>query len=119
MPTRHAFMSNLSGQFEKTKSELRALLKLQEYLCITADAWSSRAQSYLGVTIHFINKNYVRESYVLAFKQLHTRQTYKELADALHAIFKDYEIDIKQITNIVTDGMFFQCDIITYSKNAF
>lgn len=71
---------------------------------VTADVWSSRAQSYLGMTVHFLNHEFKRESYVLAFKQLHTRQTYKELALAMDQIFDDYNIKKSQIRNIVTDG---------------
>lgn len=70
----------------------------------TADVWSSRAQSYLGVTVHFMNSEFKRESYVLAFKQLLFKQTYKELAKAMDEIFGDYRIKKSQITHIVTDG---------------
>lgn len=97
-------MKTLDAEFLKVKDKLREVLSQQKYLCITADVWSSRAQSYLGVTVHFLNSGYKRESYLLAFKQLHFRQTYKELANALNDIFKEYGIKKTQITNIVTDG---------------
>lgn len=86
------------------KIKLKEILSKQKFLCLTADAWSSRAQSYLGVTVHFLNADYKRDSYVLAFKQMFCKQTYKELAEAMYEIFKDYNIDKAQITNIVTDG---------------
>lgn len=77
-------MSTLNENLKKMKSTLKDILAKQEYLCITCDVWSSRGQSYLGVTVHFLNsdlqKTQHRESYVLAFKQLHARQTYVELA---------------------------------------
>lgn len=66
--------------------------------------WSSRGQSYLGVTVHFINEYFNRESYLLAFKQLFLRQNYVYLAQPLDNIFNDYDIKIEQITHIVTDG---------------
>lgn len=104
MPSRHKFMKTLDTEYGKMKDALRAILSKQKHLCVTADAWSSRAQSYLGVTVHFINENFKRESYVLAFKQLYFKQTYKELAKAMNEIFDDYGIKTHQITNIVTDG---------------
>lgn len=70
MPSRHKFMTTMEGRFKEMKSSLREILKQQKYLCITADVWSSRAQSYLGVTVHFINNSFERESYLLAFKEL-------------------------------------------------
>lgn len=97
-------MSSLHKEFHKVKTELCNVLSHQKYICITADVWSSRAQGYLGVTVHFINKNFVRESYVLAFRKLPLRQTYKELGEALNEIFTEYGTKISQITHIVTDG---------------
>lgn len=104
MPGRRKFMSKLESKFHAMKSSLKDILKEQQFLCVTCDVWSSRGQSYLGVTIHFINQDHKRESYLLAFKRLYARQTYLYLAQTLDEIFKDFEIDIEKITNIVTDG---------------
>lgn len=104
MPSRYKFMATLEARFKLMKNALREVLAKQKYLCITTDVWSSRAQSYLGVTVHFINESFVRQSYVLAFKELKLKQTYKELARALNEVFEDYGITKSQITNIVTDG---------------
>lgn len=105
MPTRHLFMKTLDKSFGEMKSVLKDHLSKQKYLCATADVWSSRAQSYLGVTIHFIAKHtFRRESYVIAFKQMHGKQTYDVLGAAIHNIFTDFGIEMQQLTNIVTDG---------------
>lgn len=104
LPTRHKFMKTLDIEYLKMKEKLRETLSRQKYLCLTADAWSSRAQSYLGVTVHFLNDEYKRESYVLAFKQMLSKQTYKVLAKAMDDILTDYGIKKSQVTNIVTDG---------------
>lgn len=104
MPSRHKFMLTLDAEFEAVKKSLKELLAKQQYLCVTTDVWSSHAQSYLGVTVHFIDSSYERHSYMLAFKQLKSRQTYDVLANALDAVFEDYGILKSQITNIVTDG---------------
>lgn len=104
MPSRRKFISTLATEFKKMKAELKETLQQQKHVCLTADAWSSRAQSYLGVTVHFLNSDFQRESYVLAFKQMFCKQTYKELAEAMANIFTDYNISKSQITNIVTDG---------------
>lgn len=104
MPTRHKHMNTLHFEFIKVKDALRKRLSEQNYLCLTADVWSSRSQSYLGVTVHFLNEKHERESYLLACKQLFTKQTYKELAQAMDEILKDFGIKKSQVTNIVTDG---------------
>ena len=101
-------MSTLNERFEAMKCSLKQRLAEQSYLSITCDVWSSRGQSYLGVTVHYLDKsienNEHRQSHVLAFKQLNGRQTYIQLAQKLDEIFEDYNIDIEKITNIVTDG---------------
>lgn len=76
-----------------------------KYLCATADAWSSRCQSYLGVTIHFLNTEpFKRESYVIGFKRILFKQTNDELARAINNIFLHFKIRKEQLRNIVTDG---------------
>lgn len=104
MPSKYKFTSQLESKFTTVKKTLREIICKERYVCITTDVWSSRAQSYLGVTIHLLNTSFQRESYLLAFKELKNRQTYKELAEALNEVFEDYGIKIAQITNIVTDG---------------
>lgn len=104
MPSRFKFMAALHARFDGMKASLKEILRAQKYLCITTDVWSSRAQSYLGVTVHFLDKLFVRHSHLLAFKELKGKQTYKVLAKALNDVFEDFEIKAKQITNIVTDG---------------
>lgn len=104
MPTRHKMMKTLDNEYEKMKNALREIVSKQKYLCLTADVWSSRAQSYLGVTSHFLNSDFKRESFVLAFKQLYGKQTYKELAKAMDEILAEFGIDKSHVTNIVTDG---------------
>lgn len=103
-PTRHKIMEALDKRHKATKQKLIDLLKQQEHLCVTADVWTSHAQSYLGVTVHFIDEDYKRQSFLLAFKQLIKRQTYDVLAKAMDDIFAEYQIDKSKITNIVTDG---------------
>lgn len=86
------------------KTKLVLLLSKQSYLCVTADVWSSRAQSYLGMTVHFINDNFERESFVLALRQMNGRQTNEVLTLEIVKVFKEYGICVDKVTHIVTDG---------------
>lgn len=104
MPSNYKLKLTLSTQYTEVKNELIERISNQKNVCLTADVWSSHAQSYLGVTIHFINDAFKRESYLLAFKQLYGRQTYDVLANALNSIMMDFKITFSQVRNIVTDG---------------
>lgn len=98
-------MNSLDDEYTKMKEALKELLSKQKFVCLTADVWSARAQSYLGVTVHFINpETFQNESYVLAFQQIKFKQTYNALGKAIKGIMEDYGIKKSQVTNIVTDG---------------
>lgn len=86
------------------KINLVAQLKKQSYLCCTADIWSHRNKSYLGVSAHYLDDDLVRKSYILAFKKLTKRHTFDYLAELLNGILNEYEIPIEKITHFVTDG---------------
>lgn len=104
MPSVSACMSTLNLRFNKMKSNLKELMAKQTYVCSTADVWSHRARSYLGVSIHFIDADWKRHSYILAFKHLKERHTFDYLAKCLQAIYKDFDLPIDKITHAITDG---------------
>lgn len=84
-------------------------------VCVTCDVWTCRATSFLGMTIHFINANFERESYALAFRPLKGRQTHEILAVEMNKIFINFGLKKEQISNIVTDG----CSAFTKSFKKF
>lgn len=102
IPCRTAFTQSIEESYEIMKSKLIAKIGSHEHVCMTADVWSSRAQSYLGCTIHFFTDELKRESYLLGFHQ--TKQTHDVLANELAAIMKRFRIVKSKITHIVTDG---------------
>lgn len=104
IPSTTTFMNFLKTRYEEMKTSLGQLLSKRRYLCVTADVWSSRSQSYLGMTVHFLNESFERESFVLAFRQLTTRQTYAVLASEILKVFNEYSILVDRVTHIVTDG---------------
>lgn len=115
MPSRGYFMRMLQSNYEQLKLNMIEIFSKQKYLCVTCDVWSSRAQSYFGVTVHYLNESFERKSYGLAFRPLYERQTHEELAKAMQTIFDDFKIDKSKITNVVTDG----CSAFTKSFKRF
>lgn len=97
-------MSALNEKYDLTKTKLKQLVTEQKYVCCTVDAWSSHAQSYLGMTIHFIDDKFERKSYLLAFKRLIGKQTYDVLGNQIHGILTEFNLSKTNFTNIVTDG---------------
>lgn len=97
-------MNNLKTRYEEVKSKLKELLKTQEYVCITADVWSSRAQSYIGLTVHYLTESFERKSFLLAFRKMKGRQTHDILAEIINKILIEFDLPNHKVTNILTDG---------------
>lgn len=104
MPSTRYFMKTLDDRFNLMKIQLVNLLSMQKYLCLTCDVWSSRAVSFIGITVHFIDEQYSRRSYVLSFRELKVSQNYECLASEMSKIIHEYNVHISKVTNIVTDG---------------
>lgn len=86
------------------KKNLIVNISQQNHVCVTCDVWSSMAQAYLGMTLHYIDDNLKRHSFVIAFRELLGKQTNDVLAREIMNIFDDFQIDVKKVTNVVTDG---------------
>lgn len=104
MPKPKVLMTYLADCFIKMKSKLVNALGKQKYICVTCDVWSSHAQSYLGMTVHYLNENFERESFVLAFRQLKEKQTNDVLASEIIKVFDEFGIAVEKVRHIVTDG---------------
>lgn len=97
-------MERLNKRYSLVRSKLIDTIKEQKKVCMTCDVWSSRCQSYIGTTIHYLTPTYKRESYLLAFRQLKARQTNEELAAAMVEVMDEFEITVSKVTHIITDG---------------
>lgn len=76
-----------------------------QYFCLTADLWSSRRRAFLGVTIHWIcPKTLTRKKNALACRRMRGKHTGEVLAANLDEIIKSFEIPIRKILRIITDG---------------
>lgn len=104
MPSNLSFMTMLSVKFDLMKTNLKLELKNQTFVCLTTDIWSHRAKSYLGVSVHYLNEQWQRKSYILAFRRLYERHSYDYLAKWLHEIIEEFDLSIGKITHVVTDG---------------
>lgn len=91
-------MNFIDEQFNVMKLKLTDALKRQDHICVTCDVWSSRAQSYLGMTVHFLNANFERESFMLAFREMKHKQTHDVLAREIIKVFSDYGINVEKVT---------------------
>lgn len=104
IPGTTAIMNELKTQYLRSKATLKELLKKIDYVCTTADVWTARGQSYIGVTVHYIDQDYVRKGFMLAFRRLTGKHTYDVLGKILYQINKEFELELKKLTHTITDG---------------
>lgn len=105
LPAPKTFDSLLRNETDILNENLKDLLSKQEYVCETIDAWSSRASSYVGITVHFLDEiTLERKSYVLAFREVKFKQTHINLAKFIHEVNKEFGLSPSKVRYAVTDG---------------
>ena len=76
-----------------------------DYVSTTADIWSARQRSYIGVTCHWIDpEKFVRCSVILGFRRCKGQRNYLRIAEVLNAIHSEYGLDTTKVTYVITDN---------------
>ena len=104
-PTRRTVMrSLLPDRYTSAREKLFQQLRDVKTCSVTTDFWSSsNAQSYITVTCHFLNEDWVLQSCVLATYQVTIRHTAENIAAELKQIANEWGVNDK-ICCIVTDN---------------
>lgn len=104
IPSSKTLKADLNFESNKLKAALKEILARQKYVCTTADVWTSRAVSYLGMTVHFIDEKLENNSFALTFKKMVKKQNFEYIARSINNVHDDYGLSIDRITHTVTDG---------------
>lgn len=90
--------------YQEERDKLQQQLETQ-HICITTDGWTSTAtQSYITVTVNWIDKDWKIQNKVLSTCELSGSHTGEFLAHKLSAIISDWKISFSQIAGVVTDN---------------
>lgn len=104
IPTTKTLMSDLSLKYDDVKAKLKKLIEIEKFVCLTADIWTNKGKSFIGITIHFFDDELNRKSFLLAFRRMYGRHTYDVIAEMLLGVQKEFNIKRKIVTHVVTDG---------------
>lgn len=104
LPSTEKIVKKLSTDYTNSRANLQNLLNKQVHVCTTADVWTKRAKSYLGVTCHFIDESFIRHSYLLAFRRIEGSQTHANIGRVLSDIHNEFDLSQPKVTHCVTDG---------------
>lgn len=99
------FYLELLKAAEEHKAEVKSKLHSADTVCLTADIWSNKKRSFLGVTAHVIDKaTFERQSFAIACERFSGTHDFQSIADKLSSIIQEYSLSPRKISAIVTDN---------------
>lgn len=102
--SRRTLGRKLDDMYLDINSKVKETIKFQNYVCTTADIWSSKSRSFMGVTAHWIDEHLERQSAALACRRLKGSHTYDKTAETLFDINSEFGLSCNQIISTVTDN---------------
>ncbi len=102
---RTTIMARLQEIYYLQKDSIKAKFSaISSKMSITCDVWTSKNQlSFLGVTIHFIDRNWKFCNMLIAFKYLEEEHDGLSICEALMDVFEEFEI-ASRILGITVDN---------------
>ncbi|CAI6357243.1 unnamed protein product [Macrosiphum euphorbiae] len=102
---RKSLMQLLTNEYNTVKCNLMKILNNQKYVCTTADIWSSNNKSYMGMTVHFIDKIKIeRCSFMLACKRIKYSHNFENIGKLIYEIHTENNLNVEKITHTITDN---------------
>lgn len=107
LPSRKYFSTTvLPKLYQDTIDQIQFKIKTQgSYFSCTTDLWESLAdESYISLTLHYINDHYKRISIVLGAFEFPLEHTAKNISEIINGSLNKWNLDSKQIRCFVHDN---------------
>lgn len=102
--SRRTAMRRVSDMQHEVMQEIKEQLNNAEYVCTTADVWSGKKRSFMGITCHWINNKIIRQSAALACRRFKGTHSYDKIAEIIEDIHSSYNINNKVVATITDNG---------------
>lgn len=102
--SRPKLMKELDARYKKMTGNIRNVLTNTNYVCTTADVWSTKHRSFFGYTCHWVDKQFKRHSVALACKRFFGVHSYDHLTDTITNVNSEFNLSHSQIVATVTDN---------------
>nr|XP_012226038.1 PREDICTED: uncharacterized protein LOC105674340 isoform X1 [Linepithema humile] len=104
IPSRRTLGRRIDDDYNRTVEHLKQTLQNVNYISTTADIWSTKHKSFIGVTAHWITQDLKRCSCVLDCRRFKGTHSYDRIAEMLLDIFSEYGLKHEQIVSTITDN---------------
>lgn len=94
----------LGTKFNLSMITLKESLKSVQYVCTTADIWSSKKKSFFGYTCHWIDPDFSRHSAALACHRFTGTHSFDKIADLIHFLNIDFGLGEEKVVCTITDN---------------
>lgn len=102
--SRRTLTRRIKDEFTAVKSSVKNTLSEVAHVSTTADIWSAKTRSFIGVTVHWLDENLARQSAVLACRNFPSPHTFDRIADILNDIHGEFGLDYEKIVSTATDN---------------
>lgn len=106
LPTRQAISKTLIPlEYQKCVAKVEDLITNEaDNVCLTTDCWTSRCnESYIAITAHFVNKDFILKSVLLECSEFSERHTAVNLSDEIRSIITKWKLEAKVVL-VVSDN---------------
>lgn len=105
MPGRTFFTAKLETMQAKLKDSLKGALASTKFVAVTSDIWTSCTNdSYLSVTVHYIDDHWVLCNRVLAVMPIEDRHTGDNIMKWLLDVIAQYDLSPSKVSAIIHDN---------------
>lgn len=94
----------LEKAYADYRSQLKDHVAKADWVSTTADIWSGRKRSFLGMTIHWIDADYKRRAAPLACRRFRGTHSFDRIANLISEIHASFSLAPPKITACVTDN---------------
>ena len=105
LPSRTFFTTQMEKKYEGIKCKVMQALQETSSVALTTDIWISVAtEAYMGVTCHYLGKNWEMVSHSLTTMPLDERHTAANIAVWIEEVIAKFEIPPEKIKAVVHDN---------------
>lgn len=105
MITSKTLKTKIYLKYENFRANLMKILRFVDHVCLTADIWSIKTKSFLGVTLHWIdNLTLDRKSATISCARFKSPHTGERIAECIEVLTDELEVTQKVIATVTDNG---------------